>query len=112
MDTLRPLGFESYRLEDLTLDEEINLFSRAEVVVGAHGAGLATTIYSEDATVIELFPYNFTATCYFILANELGLAYDYLHGEPVDTPAGTNYKNADIEIAVDKLEEIVNKNMN
>jgi capsular polysaccharide biosynthesis protein len=103
MKALGPLGFESYQLEDLSIGEEISLFSQANIIVGVHGAGLATSIYSKNATLIEIFPYDVIATTYYILANEMGLEYAYLTGERNVGKHTDSKKNQDIKINIDKL---------
>jgi hypothetical protein len=49
MDAVEPLllkyGFEPVMLEDLSVTEQIRLFSQAEAVIGVHGAGLANMIF-------------------------------------------------------------------
>lgn len=49
---LRRLKFESFYLEDLSLDETLNLFGNAEIVVGVHGAGLSNIIFSRPGTML------------------------------------------------------------
>ncbi len=50
IDVIEPLlltyGFEPVILEDLSVVEQIRLFSQAEAVIGVHGAGLANMIFS------------------------------------------------------------------
>jgi hypothetical protein len=48
-------GLDIITLEDFTLDEQIQLFSAAEIIIGFHGAGLANLIYSSpDLSVLEI----------------------------------------------------------
>lgn len=55
MQTLRRHGFQRYFLEDLSSQEQIQLFQEAEVIIGPHGAGLANVVFTPPgATVIEL----------------------------------------------------------
>jgi hypothetical protein len=54
LDALSSYGFESYRLEELPIVEQVQLFADADVVVGPHGAGLSNIVYSEDVAVVEL----------------------------------------------------------
>jgi hypothetical protein len=58
----------------MPLEEQIRLFARADMIVAPHGAGLVNTIYSEEATVIELFG-KYVNGCYFTMADGLGLNY-------------------------------------
>lgn len=55
LDALSSYGFESYRLEELPVAEQVQLFAEADVVVAPHGAGLSNLVYSEGVSVVELF---------------------------------------------------------
>lgn len=73
---LSEFDFETYELAELSVDDQIRMFSRAEVILGAHGAGLANQIFATDATVVELYGESLTQGIFFlVLANELG--HDY-----------------------------------
>ncbi|MEO1348085.1 MAG: glycosyltransferase family 61 protein [Cyanobacteria bacterium J06635_15] len=75
--TLKPYGFKPYVLEHMSIEEQIALFYDAEAVVAAHGAGLANTIFSEQITVLELFPTAFVLPHYYFLSRALGHHYQY-----------------------------------
>ena len=55
-EVLQGRGFESYKLEHFSFQEQVELFSRAEVIMGPIGAGLVNMIFSNDPLVIELLP--------------------------------------------------------
>jgi hypothetical protein len=76
---LQPLGFERHRLEGMPLAEQIALFSRAECVIGPHGAGLTNLAFCRPRTkVIEIgTPYRPWA-CFYEIAHHRGLDY-HLH---------------------------------
>lgn len=64
-------GFNVVFSEDLTLSEQIALFSSAEIVVGFHGAGLANlALMPSKSRVIELMRTNYANPVYEILANQ------------------------------------------
>jgi hypothetical protein len=107
IDCLKEFGFESYCLEDLSIREQITLFSQAETVIGAHGAGLANTIYSEDIDLLEIFPYSAIATLYYILANEMDFEYGWITSEPSDAKSDRSWKNRDIIVDPAKLKKIL-----
>jgi capsular polysaccharide biosynthesis protein len=48
-------GFVSIAPEELSIAEQATYFSEAEIIVGAHGSALTNMIWSDNATVIELF---------------------------------------------------------
>ena len=48
-------GFLIVNLEELTLDEQVSLFSTASVVIGFHGAGLANIIFcNTNINIVEI----------------------------------------------------------
>lgn len=54
---LEPMGFQVYDLESLSLADQFRLFSRAEAVVGPHGAGMTNIIAAPPGCrVVEFFP--------------------------------------------------------
>ncbi|HEX8463311.1 MAG TPA: glycosyltransferase family 61 protein, partial [Abditibacterium sp.] len=59
-------GFESVRLEEMTFQQQVELFYEAEIVVGAHGAGLANVLFSPRVKVIELQTTNVLLHYFFL----------------------------------------------
>lgn len=74
-EALAPLGFDTVRLETLSIPEQVQLFYDAEVVVSPHGAGLTNLLYAEAAHVLELFPSPTVTPHYFFLCKSLGHTY-------------------------------------
>jgi len=81
---LRPLGFERHRLEGMPLAEQIAVFSRADCVVGPHGAGLTNLTFCRPRTkVVEIgTPYRPWA-CFYEIAHHRGLDYHLHMASPV-----------------------------
>jgi Glycosyltransferase 61 len=77
IDALSPLGFTALYLEEVSFASQVSLFKQAEYIVAAHGAGLANIIFSETATIVEIFGQE-VFPCYFQLAKTLGLNYCFL----------------------------------
>ena len=51
-----PLGFVSYQLSNMTIEEQILLFQNAKIVIGEHGAGLGNMLFCKTGTIIiELY---------------------------------------------------------
>jgi hypothetical protein len=74
-----PIEYLQYFLEEMTIQEQIDLFYAAEIVVAIHGAGLTNIIYSPtEIIVIELFPTSFVLPHYYYLAKSLNHKYYYL----------------------------------
>jgi len=101
---LRVQGFKDVFLEDLTFLEQVELFSNAEVVVGAHGAGLANLLFcQEGAFVFEVF-FRKRPMFYWLLSRFNDLEYRYL--EAADVHGDENREKG--RLADDSLRKILN----
>jgi capsular polysaccharide biosynthesis protein len=108
-EALREAGFKILQPEDLNLQEEVQFFSNADIIVGAYGSNLAGMIYSEEATIVDLQPYGYFGYFYYIMANELDLRYTCIHGEPVNQDKDIQPKHQDIHIDINNLKFVINK---
>ena len=98
MSSLSEYGFERYILSELSVAEQVELFSKAEIVLSPHGAGLTNIIYApNDVTVIELFGDRKKNTFYRI-AEMLGYEYRYID---------CDHDSVDIIVDVDRIEREV-----
>lgn len=59
VEELTKLGFIEIFAENLSIDEKINLFSKAELIVGSIGGGMANLLFSSKSTksIVILTPY-------------------------------------------------------
>lgn len=94
---LSGIGFESYVLSELNYRNQVRLFSQADFIVGAHGAGMINSIYATDAGLIELYGAHYLPAN-FELSQGLGLKYGCLKCDSV---------NDDIRVNVDELVEAI-----
>lgn len=75
-DTLEKVGFGIVRLERFSFCEQIELMSRASVIVAMHGAGLSNIIWArKPCRIVEVFPIDCYNDCFARLALTCG--YDY-----------------------------------
>ncbi len=83
IETLESLEIEIIDCDKITLQEQINLFSTANLIVGIHGAGLTNIIhrYPQSCTLIEIFPPDLIPPHYYWLSRQLGFNYYALPGE-------------------------------
>jgi capsular polysaccharide biosynthesis protein/Flp pilus assembly protein TadD len=66
-------GFTPVRLEDLTFDAQVGLFSGAEIVMGVHGAGFTNMLFAPAGTLlIELHPTGHLPVFYRHLTGLMG----------------------------------------
>jgi hypothetical protein len=79
VEALAALGFERVILGQLPLPAQLRAFAEAEVVIGAHGAGLANAIVApECAWLIELVGDKVVNPMYAALASIIGARYGYV----------------------------------
>ncbi|MBD1397637.1 glycosyltransferase family 61 protein [Pontibacter sp. JH31] len=77
-------GFEVVRAEELTYQQQVQLFYDAEAVIAPHGAGLTNLLFSEQCQVLELHPANLIKTHYFLLCKGLCFRYSAVVGTEGD----------------------------
>jgi len=81
-EILEPLGFQKYFLEELSLLEQIKLFSAAEHVIAPHGAGLTNLVFCPERTrVLEIYTPNYVSVSYWNICSQINLDYYYLFGD-------------------------------
>jgi len=105
LSVLTRFGFVAYTLENMSFADQVRLFSQAEMVVAAHGAGLANIMFAQNLKVIELFGAYGTAA-YFVLSKALGFDYGCL----VSDPNGKNQvseRYTDMTVDIAKLRALI-----
>ncbi|NJL83523.1 MAG: glycosyltransferase family 61 protein [Chloroflexaceae bacterium] len=56
IESLEKLGFRNYTLETISIEEKIELFYDAEIVVAAEGSGLSHILFSEAIDIVCFYP--------------------------------------------------------
>lgn len=85
LDKLMPLGFESYKLSELSVKDQISLFFNATAVVGVHGAGMANLTFCKPGTVVfELFSENYQSKTFKSISDYLTLEYHNISTTPTE----------------------------
>lgn len=83
LDVLEAYGFEAVLPENYSVAQQVALFSQADVVLGATGAGMINSIFGDDIRLIVLYGSD-THPVYYVLGQCLG--FDV--GVVPCTPAG------------------------
>jgi hypothetical protein len=78
MEFLKPLGFVSYSLEEMSFVEQVRLFSTAKMVIAPHGAGLTNIIFSPPNTNLIEFVTPWVSSGYLVPAAILGFKHSCL----------------------------------
>jgi capsular polysaccharide biosynthesis protein len=81
---LNQFGVKQIILEDYSLEEKMNLFNNADLIVGQQGAGLTNIVFCRPGTVVLEIVTDVLPSQYFQMFGELkGLDYFYLASESV-----------------------------
>jgi capsular polysaccharide biosynthesis protein len=75
---LQAYGFRTVELEKLSFREQVELFHRADIVVGPHGAGFHLITYSGKIHVVVLHPNPVPQNHFHTLARGLGHEYHFV----------------------------------
>ncbi|WP_139295225.1 glycosyltransferase family 61 protein, partial [Planktothrix tepida] len=82
LEYLNQWGFVSIELETLTVQEQADLFSQAEVIIAPHGAGLTNLVFCQANTVVvELVSPHYIRPYYWLISQQLGLKHYSIQGE-------------------------------
>lgn len=116
-DTIRQLlvdryGFEEVAPERLSLEEEVKLYSDAEVIVGAEGAGLYGSVFSsKGTTVLSICDEDYAMPILGTLAYQRDFDVGYVFGESMradaDLPRRLSFGHADFVVDPRRVEEAV-----
>ncbi len=80
---LQKRGFEIFTGEGISFAEEVKLFAEAELVVGAHGAGLTNLVFcSPRVPVVELMGSDYVNPCFGELCDSGRNPYSVVVGKP------------------------------
>jgi hypothetical protein len=92
---LQPFGFTVIRAEQLTLQQQIDLFSEAAVIIGPHGAGIQNALWApRGCVVLELINARYFSGIYWTLSESLGHRYGFVSGrsDESENPLQAGYR--------------------
>ena len=89
------------KLEEYSLIDQYFMFKDAELVIGAHGAGMSNIVFCKEGTkIIEMFPSNYLEPCMFNIASMINLDYKNIVFESSD-------KNNDFLVKLEQLNQLI-----
>ncbi len=81
-DQLEARGFQSIIPGNLSHKDQVQLFNKAKIIVGTHGAGLTNLLFAQaGGKVIEIFPADYIQSAYAWISHLRGLNYAPVIGE-------------------------------
>jgi capsular polysaccharide biosynthesis protein len=101
-------GVETVYLEDMSYAEQVSLFARADLIIGAHGAGLAHLVNTRPgAWVVELLQTQgmYKQRIFQYLSELAGVNHLLIESATADTNGGGG--NADMTADLEKLDALL-----
>jgi Capsular polysaccharide biosynthesis protein len=77
-------GFETVLGEDLSLTEQVRLFSKTTAIVSAHGAGLTNLIYCEPESFVGEIYVDGIPPVYLVMARQLGMRFSRFKADTIE----------------------------
>lgn len=99
---LEPAGFKAFRLEQLSVADQVKLFAGADFIVSPHGAGLSNLIFAPPgARVIEFMPDMEMRPFFWMLSTKLGHEYGM-----IPCPSSDGGFNGRLKVDMGKLQRL------
>jgi hypothetical protein len=103
---LHEFGFEIARPDNLSLAEQIDLFSGCSVLMGIHGAGLTNCLFMPGGGDVVEFQKREPNFGYWHLSDALGHRFHCLFGEP-DSELSLIGSGCNLTVAVEDLRRVL-----
>ena len=105
-DVLEAYDFEIYEPGRLSFADQVRLFAGADIIVGPYGAGVSNIVFAEDAQFVELIVDAEKNIHHYVLANLLGIDYEYVRCQPHAEP-GVKTRNSDLIVDIEQLRDVL-----
>lgn len=111
-DFLRKNNFDFVDPGQHSFEQQVAMFSKAEIVVGPHGAGMSNLMWCDPAKevcVIEVGIQSVYDTGYTFISSALGFTHDVLFANPLPHFHGPAF--ADLDVDIDQLIALVQERL-
>ncbi|QHT67122.1 glycosyltransferase family 61 protein [Rhodocytophaga rosea] len=107
---LKNYNFNKLVLNEVTFEEQINVFAFAEMIIAPHGAGLINLVFcNRGTTVLEIFASGYVKATYYDLSRKTGLNYLYLICPSKKVKTAKKGMKLDIVVELDKIKSILDE---
>ncbi len=108
IELLVSYGFTSFCLESISFLEQVDLFSKAKVIIAPHGAALTNLIFCNPGVkVIEIFAPSYPVMCYKAICDYYHLQHYSLIAEGVENLEGKKDYDKNINVKLNSLIDLM-----
>lgn len=75
IELLSSYGFIVVRPETMSMQDQVDLFQRAEVIAGPHGAALGGMVFAPGAKLLAIYPEKMPGEYFYTMARSLGIEH-------------------------------------
>ena len=105
---LKAQNFEILVCSELSVQEQMKIFSEAELVVAPHGGALSNIVFcNNNVTIVELFQENYLNRCFKAIAEALNLSYYALVNQCIDKQL--SHHESTFSVNLDELDNLLKK---
>ena len=101
---LKTHGFEIVDLDNQSVNEQIHIFSNAEIIIAPHGAGLINMSYCfKKVKILELYPHRYHDNGFRLQSHLMGHEYHFIVDKNT-TELTENHQYSDLWVDIDRVE--------
>ena len=104
---LKKYNFKFVKLSEFNIRDQIQIFNKATVIVGNHGAGFTNLLFSKKKTKVIEFRNPYTSDAIKNMCYQLDLRYFKMSCKIIGE--NTKDQNSNIKVDIKKLEKILKK---
>ena len=104
---LKKYNFKFVKLSEFNIRDQIQIFNKATVIVGNHGAGFTNLLFSKKKTKVIEFRNPYTSDAIKNMCYQLDLIYFKMSCKIIGE--NTKDQNSNIKVDIKKLEKILKK---
>ncbi len=107
VEILQREGFRVVVPEQLAIAAQMREFSKATMIAGVHGAGLANMMFSSQCQkIVEIFPPDYGTPAFQMLADSMGIEYYYYYsGDEAPNKVNPAARYREFSVPIDFLAE-------
>ncbi len=110
--TLSKYGFIRFCPGNFSIEEQIDKFANAEMVIGPHGADLSNTVFCDQATtLIEIFNGKYFDASFIRISLQKYMNYDFLNIPKAEETDRLMHRLSDFEISAVEVEAMARKHL-
>ncbi|WP_157735834.1 glycosyltransferase family 61 protein [Granulosicoccus antarcticus] len=101
---LKHRGYDELVMSELSIEDQVAAFARAESIVAPHGAGLVNLMFApETARLLEILPENYRMAYFFRLSQVRGMRYSQVLSRVAGSWEGTDVHQCPVVVEIDKV---------